>query len=443
VPRGDGAHIWKFSSETVQKIPALHDEFGYGRLGEWLPPIFFESYFLEIQLWQWLGLLLLVFAAFLASWFVARGVVSLVRPAVARSATEIDDRILHATIGPLRVLSGTLIFYAVLPVLALSIPAQEFFGNVLKVGALLSATWLILRLIDVFADIVDANLVSRGDTGTSTLIPLGRKTVKTVVIALAVLASLDSFGFDVTALIAGLGVGGLAVALAAQKTIENLFGGATLIADRPVQVGDFCRFGDKLGTVEEIGMRSTRVRTLERTVVTIPNAEFSSLQLENFGKRDMMKFSPRLGLLYATTPDQLRYVLVEIRKMLYAHPKVSNEPARVRFIGFGDSSLDVDVFAYVLATDFSEYLGIAEDLNLRIMDIVAESGTGFAFPSSTTYLAKDEGTDPEKTRRAEETVHGWVESDELYLPGFPEERIDALTDSIEYPDKGAPRSVTK
>jgi MscS family membrane protein len=421
---------------TLDRVPR-------GELGEWLPTIFFESYFLEIQLWQWLGLFVLVFLAFLASWFAAQGVVSLARPAVARSATEIDDRVLRAITGPLRVLSGTLIFYVALPVLALSIPAQEFFANVMKVGALLSATWLILRLIDVFADIVESNLESRGDKGTTALIPVGRKTVKTVVVSLAILASLDSFGFDVTALIAGLGVGGLAVALAAQKTIENLFGGATLIADRPVQVGDFCRFGEKLGTVEEIGMRSTRVRTLDRTVVTIPNAEFASLQLENFGKRDMVKFSPRLGLLYATTPDQLRYVLVEIRRMLYAHPKVSNDPARVRFVNFGDCSLDIDVFAYVRATDFSEYLGIAEDLNLRIMDIVAESGTGFAFPSNTTYLAKDEGTDSEKTRRAEETVRGWVERDELHLPGFPEERIEALAESIEYPKKGVPPGVTK
>jgi len=443
VPRGDGVYIWKFSSDTVHKIPALYDEFGYGRLGEWLPPIFFESHFLEIQLWQWLGLLALVILGFVGSWFVARGLVSLARPAVARSATEVDDRVLEATIGPVRVLSGALIFYATLPALALAIPARGFFGNVLKVGALLAATWLVLRMIDVFADIVDSNLASRGETGTTALIPLGRKTVKTIVVGLAILASLDSFGFDVTALIAGLGVGGLAVALAAQKTIENLFGGATLIADRPVQVGDFCRFGDKLGTVEEIGMRSTRVRTLDRTIVTIPNAEFASLQLENFGKRDMIRYNPRLGLLYATTPDQLRYVLVEIRKMLYAHPKVSNDPARVRFVAFGSSSLDIEIFAYVFATDFSEYLGIAEDLNLRIMDIVADSGTGFAFPSSTTYLAKDEGTDPEKTRRAEETVHRWEENEELYLPGFPEERIQALAESIEYPAEGAPPGVTK
>jgi MscS family membrane protein len=443
VPRGDGAFIWKVSSKTVQKIPGLHDEFGYGRLGEWLPPIFFESHFFEIQLWQWLALLVLVFLAFLASWFVARGIVSLVRPAVARSATEIDDRVLEAIIGPLRVLSVILIFYAALPFLALSLPAHEFFMNVVKVGTLLAATWLILRLTDVFAGIVESNLEGRGDKETTALIPLGRKTIKVVVVGLAVLASLDSFGFDITALIAGLGVGGLAVALAAQKTIENLFGGATLVADRPVRVGDFCRFGEKLGIVEEIGMRSTRVRTLDRTVVTIPNAEFASLQLENFGKRDMMRFSPRLGLLYATTSDQLRYVLVEIRKMLYAHPKVWNDPARVRFVNFGSSSLDIDIFAYVDATDFSEYLGVAEDLNLRIMDIVAESGTGFAFPSNTTYLAKDGGTDPEKTRRAEETVRGWVERNELYLPGFPDDRIESLEESIEYPKKGAPPGVTK
>jgi MscS family membrane protein len=381
--------------------------------------------------------------AFLASWFVAWGTLSLARPAVARSATEIDDRVLQATVGPLRVLSGTLIFYAALSFLALSVPAEKLFANVTKVGALLSVTWLILRLIDVFADIVESNLESRGDAGATALIPLGRKTIKVVVVGFAILASLDSFGFDVTALIAGLGVGGLAVALAAQKTIENLFGGATLIADRPVQVGDFCRFGDKLGTVQEIGMRSTRIRTLDRTIVTVPNAEFASLHLENFGQRDMMRFNPRLGLLYATTPDQLRYVLVEIRKMLYAHPKVSNDPARVRFVSFGDSSLDVEIFAYVLATDFSEYLGIAEDLNLRIMDIVADSGTGFAFPSTTTYLAKDEGPEPEKTRRAEETVRDWVERDELYLPGFPDERVAALEESIEYPVKGAPPGVTK
>ncbi len=439
----DGTPIWKFASETVQQIPALYDEFGHGGLGRWLPTIFFEGQFLEIQLWQWIALLVVILFAYIISWLIARAFVAAIHPVVARSSTDVDDQILQSVLGPLRVLSGALLFYASLPVVALSVPARQFFGQVTRVAALFAATWLVLRLIDVASDLVEGRLLDRDDTGTTTMVPLGRKAVKALIISLALLASLDSFGFDVTALIAGLGVGGLAIALAAQKTLENLFGGATLIADRPVQVGDFCRFGDKVGTVEEIGMRSTRIRTLERTIITVPNAEFSSLQLENFGKRDMMKFGPRLGLVYATTPDQLRYVLVEIRRMLYAHPKVENEPARVRFVNFGDSSLDIDIFAYVAATDFSEYLGIAEDLNLRIMDIVAASGSSFAFPSTTTYVAKDTGTDPEKTRRAEATVRGWAERRELYLPGFPPEKIAEPDTTIAYPGPGAPPRVTK
>jgi MscS family membrane protein len=273
-------------------------------------------------------------------------------------------------------------------------------------------------------------------------VPLGRKTLKAVIGGLALLAALDSFGFDVTALIAGLGVGGLAFALAAQKTLENLFGGATLLADRPVRVGDFCRFGDQLGVVEEIGMRSTRIRTLSRTLIAVPNAEFSSLQLENFAARDKILFKPRLGLRYETTPDQLRYVLVEVRRMLYAHPKIDDDPARVRFVNFGDFSLDLDIWAYVLATDFNEYLEIAEDLNLRIMDIVSESGTGFAFPSSTTYLAQDDSPDEARTRAAEQKVASWRENRSLYLPGFTPEKIAELEGTIEYPAPGSAQAKT-
>ncbi len=136
--------------------------------------------------------------------------------------------------------------------------------------------------------------------------------------------------WPIVLLFAGLGVGGIAIALAAQKTIENLFGGITLYGDSPVRVGDFCRFGDKVGTVEEIGIRSTRVRTLDRTVVTIPNADFSNLQLENFAKRDRMRLFAMIGVRYETTPDQLRYILVEVRKLLYAHERVTADPARIR-----------------------------------------------------------------------------------------------------------------
>jgi MscS family membrane protein len=198
-----------------------------------------------------------------------------------------------------------------------------------------------------------------------------------------------------------------------------------------------------VGTVEEIGLRSTRVRTLDRTLVTVPNAEFSTIQLENFAARDRIWYHPRLGLRYETTPDQLRFVLVELRRMLYSHPKIDPDPARVRFVGFGDSSLDLDIYAYVRTGDYNEYLEVAEDLNLRVMDIVAQAGTGFAFPSSTTYLAKDDGIDPERSASAEQAVAGWRERGELYLPAFPPEQIQELAGQLAWPPEGTPGAASQ
>jgi MscS family membrane protein len=171
--------------------------------------------------------------------------------------------------------------------------------------------------------------------------------------------------------------------------------------------------------------------------VSIPNAEFATLQLENFARRDRIWLKPKLGLRYETTPDQLRYVLVEIRRMLYAHARVDPDGARIRFIGFGDYSLDLEIFAYVRTTDFGEFLAIQEDILLRIMDIVAESGTGFAFPSSTTYLGRDGGLDADRSRAAEARVREWRERGELPLPEFPSEAIEAVRGTIAYP--GEPR----
>jgi MscS family membrane protein len=251
-------------------------------------------------------------------------------------------------------------------------------------------------------------------------------------------AILDSFGFSVTALIAGLGVGGIAVALAAQKTIENLFGGLTLYGDRPVRVGEFCRFGDKVGTVEEIWIRSTRVRTLDRTVGTIPNAEFSNLQLENSARSDRMRLFAMIGVRYETTPDQLRYILVEVRKLLYAHERVTPDPSRIRFVGFGAYSLDMEIFAYVKTSDWSEFLGIREDIYLRIMDIIEASGTGFAFPSQTLYLGKDAAPAAERATEVAEEVRRWRERNEIFLPNFPPERIAEIESTLAYPAEGSP-----
>jgi MscS family membrane protein len=262
-------------------------------------------------------------------------------------------------------------------------------------------------VVDVLAAAVEGRLAARGPTAAGALVPIGRTIVKVLVLLFAVLATLQNVGVNVTGLLAGLGIGGLALALAAQKTVENLFGGVSVILDQPVRVGDFCRFGGRVGTVEEVGLRSTRIRTLDRTVVSIPNAEFSALQLENFSRRDRIRLHTMLGLRYETTPDQLRRVLADIGRLLREDPRVDPDPARIRFVGFGAYSLDCEVFAYILTADFGEFLGIREDLFLKIMDIVAASGTSFAFPSQTLYVGADPGLAPAPGREVRaEAVDG-------------------------------------
>ena len=209
-------------------------------------------------------------------------------------------------------------------------------------------------------------------------------------------ATMRSFGFDVSSLLAGLGIGGLAVALASQKTVEHLFGGVTLITDQPVRVGDTCKFGDKTGVVEDIGLRSTRIRTPERTVVSVPNGEFSAMQIENLSRRDRMRLHTVLNLRYESTADQLRYLITEIRKLVVAGPKVDEPSVNVRFVAFGVYSLDVEIAAYVKTTNDTEFAIIREDLFLRIMDLVEAAGSGFAFPSQTIYSGKDVGVDESK-----------------------------------------------
>jgi MscS family membrane protein len=254
--------------------------------------------------------------------------------------------------------------------------------------------------------------------------------------------ALDRLGVPVSGIIAGLGVGGIAVALAAQGTLQNLLGGASLLADRPIKIGDFCRFGDRLGTLESIGLRSSRIRTLERTVVTVPNTDLAAMQIENFAERDSNLLHTSVGLRYETTPDQLRAVLADIRAMLVAHPEVTAEPARARFVEFGDSALMVEIFAYVREPDYNGYLAIREDIMLRVMEIAARNGTSVAFPSRTLYLRRDRDPDPARREEAEAKIAGWRKDGMLPFPFMDSGMRGELQDTLPYPPEGSAQRRT-
>ena len=250
----------------------------------------------------------------------------------------------------------------------------------------------------------------------------------------------QKLGLPVLSIVAGLGIGGLAVALAIRPTLENLIGGFILYLDKPVRVGDFCSFGTRTGTVEKIGVRSTQVRALDRTLVSIPNAQFADMELINWAECDMILIDDTIGVRYETDPEQLRYLLAELRKMLHSHPRIDRETVRVRFVGYGDSALNIQVRVYALTREWNDFFAIREDVFLRIYDIVKEAGSGFAFPSRTVYLGRDDGLDAERSDASREKVRNWRYRGILPFPRLTREEIDKLDGTLDYPPRGSPEA---
>ena len=343
---------------------------------------------------------------------------------------RVDQHVARLT-GPLCILIFALAIWFI-SLLSRSVITSAFWTYVASTLTVIGATWLCVRVIDLVFKLKQSQLVATSSDKIS-MVQLGRKLSKILAVIVGTVVIFYIAGINIAAVLTGLGIGGIAIAFAAQKTLENLFGGIMIISDQPIRVGDFCRAGEYIGTVENIGLRSTRIRTLKRTVVSVPNGQLAVMSLENFTMRDKIWFHHTLRLRYETTADQLRYILAEIRKMLYEHSKVESPSARIRFIGFGNSSLDLEVFAYVLETEYEPFLHVQEDLLLRIMDIVEASGSGFAFPSQTTYIAKDSGLDAEKSQKAMETVRQWREQGKLPFPDFSPETISEIDSKIEYP----------
>jgi MscS family membrane protein len=370
----------------------------------------------------------------------------LVRPAMpatrwllARWRIALEDPSIGRAVGPVRLLVALAVFRAGRAALWLPAAVLPLVTGIERFLLIIVLAWFALRLVELAGMAARRRLLSRHETATLPLVDVGLRALKIGLVVLATLMLLQALGVQVSALIAAVGVGGIGLALAAQRTVENLFGGLAVIGDQPVEVGDFCRFGDRQGTVERIGLWSTRVRTLERTVVSIPNAQFFTLQVENLARRDRILFNPTLRLRLETRPDQLRWVLVKIREMLYAHPRVDPVPARVRLIGFGQSAVDIEIFAYLLTTDFEEAMGAREDLCLRILDLIAAAGTALAVPSQVSYSGGADGLDKDRAATAVAEVEGWRRDGRLPLPEFSADRVKSLRATLDYPPAGSER----
>jgi MscS family membrane protein len=402
VAEGPRAGEWLFTPETIKRTPEFYRqtrhmpvkhgaviEHGYrlylGLTGWMIPsawlaalPDAAHAVHYEQTIWQWTLLGLLLVVSGLLAWTVIRW--------SRRALADGNPSALRELAGPvlLMLIASGLLYIAdeqinitgvVLVVLRLLLDSI-FYLNL--------AWFAVLAVRLVVNAVINSRRIDMAPLNAE-LLRLSMRILSFFLILVVVAVWLNSLGIPVLGVLAGFGIGGIAVALAAKRTIENFFGAIMLFSDRPVRIGDFCRFDDKMGTVERIGLRSTRIRTPERSILNVPNAEFSRFQLENLAERDRLRLKTTLNLRLETAPEQLQLIIDRVRGLLLENDDVHNEPARVRLVTIGPLSLDIEILAYIKTTDFDKFLAIQEDLFLEILREVKDAGTALAPPAQIQY----------------------------------------------------------
>lgn len=385
------APYWVVSAESLKVVAAEqrapHPE-SKPALTDALPDALNETRVAGAPVADWLVLIGVGVAVFLGLWLVFALLLKGLHAIVRDPDSSASYRFAHAALPPFGLWVAVLVFFAAVNNLQVAIVARQQLVRYGGIVGWIALAWFLWRLTDAITTLWSGRMERAGRRRAMSALVFAQRAAKTLLVFVAIVLVLDTLGVDVTTGIAALGIGGIALALGAQKTIENLVGSVTVIADEPVRVGDFCKVGSVLGTVEDIGMRSTRIRTNERTVVTIPNGAFSSQQIENYSRRDRFLFSPTIRLAYDTDATLMRAVLDDIRAVLAADKNITND-ARVRFVAISPDSLDVEIFAYIQTFDYGISLQMREQALLGIMDAISRRGARLALPTTQAVLVRE------------------------------------------------------
>lgn len=325
--------------------------------------------------------------AMVVGWIIGVLLHRAVAAAARRSEATWDDALVPRLRRPLTIVPAVLAGWLALPALPLTPAAARITATGLNVLTTLVVIWMAFRFVDVARLTLSNRSWAKDRPATLSLLAMGARIAKLMIVVFAVITALAALGVPVASLVAGLGIGGLAVALAAQKTIANLFGALSIGVDRPFREGDVVKVGEVEGTVEAIGLRSTRIRTAARTLVTIPNADLADTRSESFTACDRYLFATTIGVVYGTPPATLRALLDQLEARLRAMPKLWTEKLRVRFVGFGASSLDIRIQAWFVTGDWDEFLVLRQDALFAIMELCDAAGVAFAFPTQTVHVA--------------------------------------------------------
>jgi MscS family membrane protein len=411
--------IWLISKETVANIPALYAQIESEAptpVDRIMPAALTGRQLLGMSLAKWLGWLLSI----PISWLLTL-LLTLVLTAPLRIRSKIRKvpfrPILETQVGmPLKCIIAILIHSVFVYLLEPPLLYRVYYFRLIATLLVGCLVWLIATISDRGFEHAVHRARTQQKGGESILIVMQRLTHILLVI-IALLVGLALFGFNVTTTLAGLGIGGLAIALAAQKSLENLIGGVSLLMDKAVQVGDFCQIGTQLGTVEDIGLRSLKLRTLDQNLSVVPNGSLAQMQFQNMARRSKLLINQTFALRIETEVEQLRFVLDRVQSMLDQHPAIEPENCRVRVTGFVGAAFQLELFAYGQIGDWKQFTAIRQDVILKIAEIVEASGTRFAAPTQLTYLSRDAGLDAEKTNNAVRRATELRASDIFRFPG--------------------------
>ncbi len=378
---------WVFSPATVARVPAWYARLPDRWMRDHLPQRLLAPGPRDVFWWQYIALFLLAVFSLAVGAVVQLALRWLLRRGGRRTGAELNKARLRRLRGPLSLFVATVVAPLFLSWLLLTKPAEAFVTNVLSAARLVSLYWFLIKAIELGADRARGSKFMAERAQSGALIPLASRAAKVALSIVAVVVFLQKLGYPAASLIAGLGIGGLAFALAAQKTVENLFGSVMLSVDQPFRPGDLIKLDTLMGVVETVGLRSTRVRTPDRTTVTIPNGRLADMNIESFATRDRLKFATTVSVVYGTTAAQLGRIMDELKLALETHPKRHPEDVRVALAALGATSIDIEVLAWFATTDWNEFVALRQQMLLAIMEIVARHGSDFAFPTQTLHIA--------------------------------------------------------
>ena len=349
----------------------------------------FEGTFLGISMGRFAAAFGVVIFAMILKKIIAHLFTAVIFPFARSTRSRYDDLLLEGVKRPLEFLAIILGLWVAIYILQLPTePADLRRGAyaLMKILVTIDVAWAFFNLVALL-EVWLGQWVSRTEsTLDDHLLPFIRKSLRVFIIFLAAIMAIQNLGYSISGLLASLGIGGLAVALAAKDTLSNIFGSLMIILDRPFHHGDWIKTGDLEGTVEEVGFRSTKIRTFAKTLISVPNNVIANTAIDNFSRMPKRRIKLTVGVTYESTPAQMREGVRQIREMLTRHPAIDQDFFLVHFTDFGASSLDIMVYCFTSTTVWGEYLTAREDVCLKIMEILEGLGMEIAFPSRSIYL---------------------------------------------------------